>query len=178
MKVFALVGMPGSGKTEATLILKKLNIPVVVMGDRIREEMNKLNIEINSKNMREFMINLREKEGMDVIARKCLSKINELNSEYVVIDGLRNPEEVDFFKKHLENFKVISILASPEIRYQRLMQRKREDDSLDINLLKERDQKELSVGIGKVIEQADFRILNEGTKENLINEFKRIIFEK
>ena len=178
MKVFALVGMPGSGKTEATLILKKLNIPVVVMGDRIREEMNKRNIEINSKNMREFMINLREKEGMDVIARKCLSKINELNSEYVVIDGLRNPEEVDFFKKHLKNFKVISILASPEIRYQRLMQRKREDDSLDINLLKERDQKELSVGIGKVIEQADFRILNEGTKENLINEFKRIIFEK
>lgn len=168
--------MPGSGKTEATLLLKDLNIPVITMGDRIREEMKKRNIEINSENMRKFMLNLREEEGMDAVARKCLPYIYNISSDIVIIDGIRNQEEIDFFKINLNNFKVIAILAKPEIRYQRLMDRKREDDSFDIKKLKERDYKELSVGIGKVIENADYNIINESTKEHLKNEFKKILF--
>ena len=175
--IFALVGMPGSGKTEATLILDNFKFSKVVMGDVIREEMKQRKIPINSKNMREFMIDLREKEGMDVVARKCISKIEQLNSKIIIIDGLRNFEEVDFFKKNLESFKIIAVISSAETRYKRLLARKREDDSLDINLLKERDEKELSVGIGKVIEKTDFIIENEGTVEQLQEEFKKIIYE-
>ena len=176
IKVFALVGMPGSGKTEATLLLKDLNLTVVTMGDRIREEMKNRNIQINSENMRKFMLDLRKEEGMDVVAKKTLPFILKIKADIVIVDGIRNQEEIDFFKKHLKSFKTIGILASPEIRYQRLMERKREDDSIDFNKLKDRDQKELSVGIDKVIEQADYQIVNESTKEFLKSEFKRILF--
>ncbi len=175
-KIFALVGMPGSGKTEATLNLNDLKLSRVVMGDVIREEMQKRKIPINSRNMREFMIELRDKEGMDIVARKCISKIEKLNSNIVIIDGLRNFEEVEYFKKNLKTFKIIAVKSSPETRYRRLLDRKREDDSLDINLLKERDKKELSVGIGKVIENADYIIENEGTIKELQDEFKKIVY--
>ena len=174
-RIFALVGMPGSGKTEATLILKDSIFSKVVMGDVIREEMKNKKIPINSKNMREFMIDLRKKEGMDIVARKCIRKIESLDSNIIIIDGLRNFEEVEFFKKNLESFKIIAVNTSSETRYKRLLARKREDDSLDIELLKERDKKEISVGIGRVIEIADHIIDNEGTVEQLQKEFKKII---
>jgi len=38
MKLIAFVGMPASGKSEAAAIAKKLDIPVVNMGDVVREE--------------------------------------------------------------------------------------------------------------------------------------------
>lgn len=169
--------MPGSGKTEAALLLKDLQIPVVTMGDRIREEMKARKIEINSENMRKFMIELRKEKGMEVVAKKTLPFIQKLKSKIIIVDGIRNKEEIDYFKTNLKFFKIIAILASPEIRYQRLMDRKREDDSLDLNKLKDRDQKELFVGIDKVIEQADHQIINESTKEFLSSEIKKIIFD-
>lgn len=167
--------MPGSGKTEATLILDEMKVSRIVMGDVIREEMVKRNIPLTSENMREFMIDLRKKEGMNIVARKCILKIENSSSEIIIIDGLRNIEEVEYFKNHLPSFKIIAVNASPETRYKRLLARKREDDSVDVKLLKDRDAKELSVGIGKVIEIADYILENEGTVEQLQEKFKKII---
>ena len=41
MKVIGIVGMPGSGKGEFSAVADELGIPVVVMGDVIREEVKK-----------------------------------------------------------------------------------------------------------------------------------------
>jgi dephospho-CoA kinase len=38
MKIIAFVGMPASGKSEASAVARSLNIPVVSMGDVVREE--------------------------------------------------------------------------------------------------------------------------------------------
>jgi len=38
MKIIAFVGMPASGKSEASGVAKGLGIPVVNMGDVVREE--------------------------------------------------------------------------------------------------------------------------------------------
>ena len=43
------------------------------------------------------------------------------------------------------------------------MSRGREDDSKDLNLVKERDKRELSWGLGNVITSADVVISNEGS---------------
>ena len=51
------------------------------------------------------------------------------------------------------------------------MNRGREDDSQDIKLIKERDKRELSWGLGNVIASADVVISNEGPVE----EFKQKI---
>jgi len=38
MKLIAFVGMPASGKSEASAVVRSLKIPVVSMGDEVREE--------------------------------------------------------------------------------------------------------------------------------------------
>ena len=38
MNVYGFVGLPGSGKSEAAAVARDLGIPVVTMGDVIRQE--------------------------------------------------------------------------------------------------------------------------------------------
>ena len=74
----------------------------------------------------------------------------------LVIDGIRNIEEIETFEKELgKDFVVVAVQVSDELRYKRAMNRGREDDSKDIKLIKERDKRELSWGLGDVIASAD-----------------------
>jgi len=53
--------------------------------------------------------------------------------------------------KLVKGFLLVAIHASPETRYKRLMDRKREDDNLTIDRIKNRDERELRWGIGVLI---------------------------
>lgn len=173
--IFSLVGMPGSGKSVAAELINQLGIPVLNMGDVIREEMQKRNIELTRENVGALTREIREREGMDVVARKCMEKITQITDEKLVIDGLRNIEEVQFFKTRLPNFKIIYVAASAEIRYQRLRARGRVDDPANRDEFQERDDRELSFGIQKIIDIANFVVINQGDKEHLKAQLREII---
>jgi len=86
----------------------------------------------------------------------------------VVIDGVRNIEEVGYFRKKLgKDFILVAVHASPETRYRRLMERGRKDDSTDLEKIKERDKRELRWGIGEVIAMADSVVVNEDSLTEL-----------
>ena len=75
MKLIAFVGMPASGKSEAAAIAKKLGIPVVNMGDVVREETARRGLPPTDENIGGTGTSLRTEEGMDVIAKRCVPKI-------------------------------------------------------------------------------------------------------
>ncbi len=75
MKVIAFVGMPGAGKTEASNVARQMGIPVVIMGDVIREEAEKRGLPPTDENIGGVASQLRKEEGMDAIARRCIPKI-------------------------------------------------------------------------------------------------------
>ncbi len=72
MCVVGIVGMPGSGKTEATKIARKKGFSIVKMGDVIREEVERRDLDPTDKNMGRIATELREKEGKDAIAKRCI----------------------------------------------------------------------------------------------------------
>ena len=51
MKIVGFVGMPGSGKSVAADVAREMNIPVVVMGDVIREEAARRGLDPTDKNL-------------------------------------------------------------------------------------------------------------------------------
>ncbi|KAA0004666.1 MAG: dephospho-CoA kinase [Thermoplasmata archaeon] len=173
MKIIAFTGMPFSGKSEAVEIAKDLGIPVVRMGDMVWDEVKKQGLEINDENVGFIANKMREIHGMDIWARRTVEKIISMkNVDKLVIDGVRNFEEIDFFKKMLgADFIVVAVNVSDEIRYKRAMARGREDDSLDLELVKKRDEREISWGLDKVINSADVVVSNEGS----IDEFRKKI---
>jgi dephospho-CoA kinase len=176
LKIIAFTGMPFSGKSEAVKIAKEQNIPVIRMGDMVWEETKKQNLELNDKNVGTIANNMRKRYGMDIWAKKTIVKIKKIkNTNILVIDGVRNLEEVETFKRKLGNdFLLIAIQVSDKLRYKRAMSRDRKDDSKDLAKIKERDNREISWGLNTVIASADMIISNEGSLEELHNKIKQV----
>jgi dephospho-CoA kinase len=163
----AFTGMPGSGKTTATLYLKDHhNFSIVDMGRIVRKTMNDRGIQINNESLRAFSKALREDLGPSATAQLTLPYIKKMHGN-IVIDGVRGPEEVEYFKENLKDkkFYLVSISAPDSIRYSRLSDRKRYDDPSTLAGLKERDNKEVEFGILKSMKLADIVIMNTGTEE-------------
>jgi dephospho-CoA kinase len=177
MKVIAFTGMPFSGKTEAVNVAREMNIPVIRMGDLVWDEVKKLGLEINDANVGKVANEMRIKEGMDIWARKTIEKIKKLEDvNCIVIDGIRNIEEVELFKEKLgKDFVLIAIHASPGIRIKRALARGRKDDVRSIEELKEREKRELKWGLGLVIASADIILTNESDLEEFRQKVKEVL---
>jgi dephospho-CoA kinase len=176
MKIIAFAGMPFSGKSEAVKIARDIKIPVIRMGEIVWEETKKRGLELTDKNVGTVANTMRKEFGMNIWAMRTLEKIKLIkNQKMMVIDGVRNIEEIETFKKELgKDFLLIVVQVSDEKRYERAMTRGREDDSQNINLIKERDKRELSWGLGCVVASADIIVTNEGNIEDFKREIKRI----
>jgi dephospho-CoA kinase len=173
MKIIAFVGMPASGKSEASRIAAHMNIPVVNMGDVIRAEVLKRELEPNDSNTGMVATDLRNCEGMDVVSRRCISHIRKMNSEFVVVDGVRGIDEVECFRREFGiGFVLISIYAPIKIRFSRVQKRGRSDDMNSIEELRHRDERELGWGMGEAIEASNIEIENNFTldifKKNVV----------
>lgn len=162
MKVIGIVGMPGSGKGEFSLQASETGIPVVVMGDVIRDEVKKAGLPPVDESMGIVARSLREKYGMAAIAKVCIPVIDRLDSDLVLIDGIRGDAEVKEFASYYPDFTLIAIESSPETRLSRLSVRGRSDDLSDMGELISRDDRESSFGLKKAMELASVRISNEG----------------
>ena len=167
--------MPGSGKGVFQRILQRIGYPVVIMGDEIREEAKRNNLNPTPENLGKIMINLRESEGAAVIAKRCIPKLKKKTEKIVGIDGIRSLSEVKEFKKHFPNFITVAIHASPQTRYERLSRRKRSDDPKNWKTFVQRDQRELSVGMGDVIATADYMLVNEGSLLQLKRKIHQVL---
>ncbi|MDD4253733.1 MAG: AAA family ATPase, partial [Methanoculleus horonobensis] len=75
MKVIGIVGMPASGKGEVSKIARDLGIPVVVMGDAIRERVKETGLPLTDANLGAVAGGLRADLGMDAIARITIPAI-------------------------------------------------------------------------------------------------------
>lgn len=176
MKLIAFVGMPASGKSEASNVARRLGIPVVNMGDVVREEASKRGLSPTDENVGGTGIALRKMEGMDAVAKRCVHRIRSLKAPVVVVDGTRNIEEINYFKKQFgRDFKLISIHSPLELRFERVKKRLRSDDMGSVEELKKRDKREAGWGLHKAIEIADITIENTGSLEKFQNQIEELL---
>lgn len=168
MKVVAVVGMAGSGKTEVTGIFEQSGFTRIRFGDITDEEVRKQGLTLNEENERCVREGLRQKYGMNVYAILNLSRIDmALTQSNVVIDGLYSWEEYTFLKNHFnEDLCVVAVWASPNLRYARLSGRF--DRALSVEEATSRDRTELeNLNKGGPIAMADFTVTNESSLEDL-----------
>ncbi len=163
--VVGLAGMPGSGKSLVVETARELGYAIVVMGDVIREETAKRGLELTPQNVGKVMLQLREEGGNTVVAEKCIPQIEAQAGSKVLVDGLRSLHEVDAFKAHFAKFSLVAVHASPETRFNRLFNRRRSDDPSGWEVFRDRDMRELSVGLGNVIAMAEQIIVNDNSVE-------------
>ena len=167
--------MTGAGKSTIANGLKSKNFGIINMGDAVREEAKKLNLEPTGQNLGKLMLDLREKNGPGAVAELICDKIKNSVSNVVIIDGIRSNEEIQVLQK-IGTVKLLSIHASTDTRYSFLSDRGRSDDPQNRENFNERDTREIGVGISTPIALADESISNNNlTIDELIENACKII---
>ena len=173
-KVIAISGMPGAGKGVASAAAKQLGFDVLILGDVIREETQRRGLDPTPQNIGAVMLQVRELEGPAAVAKRLLPKIEQCKSEAVIVEGVRSLHELTELKSKFEVITLV-IHASPKTRFQRLLSRGRSDDPKTWDTFFERDDRELTVGLGQVIALADYLAVNEDTITELQSTVKGIL---
>lgn len=166
-RIIVVTGMPGSGKDEFIKVAASMGMSDLHMGNTVKSYAKSAGVEMIDSEVGNFASEERDKHGKQVWAERTLESLN--GQKNVVIDGLRNMEELDYMRNVENNLVVVAIFANRKDRLDRILRRKREDDIKDVGGLIKRDLRELSWGIGSVISLADYMIVNDGT----LDEFKK-----
>lgn len=167
--------MPGAGKSTIAEGLKLKGYEIINMGNAVRSEAKKRNLEPTGSNLGKLMLDLRENNGPGAIAELVKSQIENSNSKVIIIDGIRSSAEIEVLRK-FGTVKLLAIHASTNTRFEFLQERGRSDDPTTKENFEERDNRELGVGISNPIALSDDAISNNNfTKEQLIEvSFKKI----
>jgi len=167
--------MPGAGKSTIADGLKPKGYDIINMGNIVREEAKKRNLEATRENLGKLMLELREKNGPGAIAELVQPQIESSVSDVILIDGVRSNDEIQVLRK-FGTVKLLAIHASTNTRFDFLQKRGRTDDPQTIEHFEERDNRELGVGISNSIALSDYAISNIGlTKDELIESTYKII---
>lgn len=163
MQVIGIVGLPGSGKSEAATVAREMGIPVVTMGDVVRAETEDrgLNPASDHGSVAQAM---REEGGPAAIADRSLPIIEDRldDSDVVLVDGIRSDHEVRVFEDRFgEDFTLVEVYAPFDLREERLAERGRDTDAAEGGeSLAQRDERERGFGMDAAIEAADRTIEN------------------
>lgn len=178
-KIIAILGLPGSGKTEViNYLIKKYNWPKVYFGDVTFDEIKRRGMEINEKNERAIREELRAKYGRLHYASQVIEKMKNIkDNTNVLVESLYDWQEYLFFKKNFqENFVTLAVYASPKTRHERLAIRKIRP--LTPAEAQSRDYAQIeNIFQAGPIAMADYTVNNEGTFGELYNQIDKIITE-
>lgn len=170
--MIAVVGMPGSGKSEFLNIALNYGYRFISMGDIVREETVKRGFSLEESGKVAQM--LRDKGGLDAIAILTLNKIREGHNDKFIIEGIRGIKEVERFRNEI-NFFLVGIHTSPSLRFDRLKKRGREDDPKNFEEFYKRDLRELSWGLGEAFALSDVIINNNETLGDFRSSIDKVI---
>lgn len=163
--VICLTGMPGCGKEEFVRVALERALPVVRMGDIVREEAQRRGIKFSDETVGGMAHEDRVRHGFGIWAERTVPRIREGTT---VIDGIRGREELEVFRRAFgEQLRVVAIHASPKIRHDRIRKRSRGDDAVSWEEFQRRDERELGWGLAEVIATADWMIVNDGDLEGM-----------
>jgi dephospho-CoA kinase len=176
MKVVAIVGMAGSGKSEVARQFEKSGYVRIRFGDITDAEVKKRGLALNEANERQVREQLRKEHGMAAYAKLNLPRIDEtMKNSNVVVDGLYSWEEFVLLKDYYgDKLSLVAIWSSPKTRYARLAGRRIRP--LTNKEAAARDKSEIeNINKGGPIAVADFTITNESSLKELKEQTQQII---
>ncbi|MFB6177844.1 MAG: AAA family ATPase [Halobaculum sp.] len=177
MRILGTVGLPGSGKGEAAAVAREADIPVVTMGDVIRDACRDRGLDPAEHHGR-VAKQLREEDGPTAIADRTVERLRDIDDEVVLVDGLRSPPELERFREAFgEDFLLVAVEAPFEVRFERAADRGRDDSDADEEAFRERERRERKFGLDDLIDRADVSIDNTGSLESYREQIRALLDE-
>ena len=182
VKILAIVGMSGSGKSVIVDYLTEKGIPKIYFGGMIYKEMEKRGIARteDGESEKKFREEIREKEGKDWVVRQVIAETRDLISagqKRIVLDGVYSWTEYCTLKHEFPKaLTFIAVVVDKNLRYERVADRP--GRAFDAAAIRERDRSEIeNLEKGGPIAMADYYILNNGTVEEATDRLDEILKE-
>lgn len=179
VRALALVGMPGSGKTLCAEHLQEKGYYQFRFGSIVVNEVDNRGWELTPEHERIVREELRENEGMDVMAKRALPLLQSALDEHpsIVIDGLYSFSEYKTLRKQLGvGMVVVAIFAPRKLRYERLTNRP--ERPLTPEEAERRDWQEIeTIEKGGPIALADYTLINDGDPSELLAKLDALLNE-
>jgi dephospho-CoA kinase len=177
LKIIALVGLTGSGKSTAVDYLTEKGHPKVYFGGIVLDEVQRRGLELTQENEQPVREELREKEGKDFIVKRIISQIHDLvdaGQHKIVADGLYTWTEYKALKHEFPGeLTVVAVAAPKHIRKQRMANR--EVRPLSSEQVDQRDWAEIeNIEKGGPIAIADYFVHNDGSSKKLFEQIDSI----
>ena len=135
---FGLIGRNGSGKSVVCDWFASQQFHVTSLSDEIRREAERQQRPLDRDTLTEISNQLKAADGMGVLAKRAIQSTQHYNR--VAFDSIRHPDEVHILKAH--GVVLIGVDAEIEVRYQRVLERKRDTDFIDFDTFKRQDDAE------------------------------------
>lgn len=171
--IVGLTGPIASGKGEVVRVLKSKGFKHITLSDIVRQEATNRGMEQTRENLMAVGNSMRGQHGPGVMAKKALEIIIASNHPNWVIDGIRNPAEIDEIHKS-QNARVIGINAERKTLMRRIRSRGRMGDPIDEAEIHKVLDKDWGMGqpvdgqqVGECLKKVDKIIKNESTLDEL-----------
>jgi len=177
--IVGITGPIASGKSVLVDMLIEKGFIYYRLSDEVREEAKTLGVAIERTALQNLGNAMREKYGVGYWAERLLKKV-EPGKNYV-IDGIRNPGEVEALKKQ-GSFVLVGVNAPVEKRFQWILSRKKDSDPKTLEEIRAMESRDRGVGEAahgqqsiKCYEMADVFVMNDGTFEDLAKKFSELL---
>lgn len=183
--IIGVVGQIASGKGILVKYLtEKLSFTSFSLSSIVHEELEKKGkVKFTRQVLQDVGDELRRVYGDDVLAQRIIKAINEQKKDRIVIEGIRNPGEIEFLKKN-SNFVLIGVKAIRELRFERVLSRGKKWDPKNYEDFLEVDRRDLGVGqlesgqqVGKCLAYCDHVLTNNKGIWDFEKKIKKIIKE-
>ncbi len=180
-QVVGLVGYIASGKSTVSEHFIDRDFKYYKLSDAIRRECEKKGLEITRVNLQNVGNQLREQHSGSVLAQKTLEAAQD--DKLVIIDGIRNPEEIEYLREHAQAF-IVGVVAPQYVRLERYIKRAQErgEDGMTKAAFYRANQREKGIGedengqqVGACLEMVDYTIENTGSLDNLLMDCEELI---
>lgn len=175
--IFGLVGPLASGKGAfKAYVEKKYGAKDCRFSSILRDVLTRIGVTIDRTNLQKVSTVLRANFGEDLLAKVIVNDARQIETDIVVIDGVRRFADIKFLKE-LEHFYLVAIEAEPKLRYERMITRNEnvgdKDKTYEQFLLD--NEAEADREIPEVMKQASFKIDNNGSWEEFYRQIDDLI---